>query len=70
MNKDSEIIIQIPVLKKLSLRGKRIEFHKNKIIPQKGISIQDDIIHENEWQQEYYIIYNSYVLEEKEPDTQ
>ncbi len=43
------------------MRKKRLVAQKeylNKVIEQR----------ENEWQQEYFIIYNSYVLEENNPD--
>jgi len=43
-----------------------LEIHNNKIIPVLRNNILEQIQEENEWAQEYYIIYNSYVLEEKE----
>ncbi len=68
MKRPFETIIQLPVLKTFETTDKRIEFHKRKIIPQRVNILNDDIACENEWQQEYFIIYNSYVLDDKEQD--
>lgn len=36
------------------------------LIPLRNNSCQDRKISETEWDQEYYIIYNSYILEDKD----
>ncbi len=44
-----------------------LEIQNYKIIPQLyKFNIKEDSIRDNEWDQEYYIIYNSYALEEKD----
>ena len=43
-----------------------LEIHNNKIVPNRNSNILERISEENEWEQEYYIIYNSYILEEKD----
>ncbi|MCL5028953.1 MAG: hypothetical protein M1480_08045 [Bacteroidetes bacterium] len=44
-----------------------LEIHKHKILPQLyKKNLLEHVSNENEWEQEYYIIYNSYVLEEKD----
>ncbi len=43
-----------------------LEIHNSKIVPNLDRTILERISEENEWEQEYYIIYNSYVLEEKD----
>ena len=43
-----------------------LEIHNNKIVPNLNTNVLDRISEENEWEQEYYIIYNSYILEEKD----
>ena len=69
MKTSSETIIQIPFISKSKSKDKRIEFHKHKIIPQKESIVQRNTFREDEWQQEYYIIYNSYVLDEKDSES-
>ena len=65
MEKTTENIIQISP-KNISAPQNRVEFHNHKVVPQKENYGLKKIFHDNEWQQEYYIIYNSYALEEKE----
>jgi len=48
---------------------KGIEFHSNKIMPQLEKKNLRFITRENEWDQEYFIIYNSYILEDKEQES-
>jgi hypothetical protein len=43
-----------------------IEIHSNKIMPHLEKRNTRFFSKENEWEQEYYIIYNSYILEDKE----
>ncbi len=44
-----------------------VEIHNRKIIPNlRNQFTQLQAPFKNEWEQEYYIIYNSYVLEEKD----
>ncbi len=44
-----------------------IEIHNHKIVPQLyKNNLLEQVSNENEWEQEYFIIYNSYVLEEKD----
>ncbi len=43
-----------------------LEIHNNKIVPNRNSNILGRVSEETEWEQEYYIIYNSYVLEEKD----
>ncbi len=46
----------------------RVEIHQNKIVPKReDINNRREQL-ENEWQQEYFIIYNSYVLDEKDSE--
>jgi hypothetical protein len=47
---------------------KGIEIRNHKIMPRIERREMRRFAREDEWEQEYYIIYNSYVLEEKEPD--
>ncbi len=68
MSNNQETIIQIPLLAKATASENRIEFRRHKIVPQMENILQKNISVENEWQQEYYIIYNSYVLEEKDSE--
>lgn len=42
----------------------RIEFHNQKIMPVIQNFRNELNINDNEWQQEYFLIYNSYVLED------
>ena len=48
---------------------KGIEFQGNKILPQLEKKNLRFITRENEWDQEYFIIYNSYILEDKEQES-
>ena len=44
-----------------------LEIHNHKILPQLyKKNLLGHTSNENEWEQEYYIIYNSYFLEEKD----
>ena len=44
-----------------------LEIHNHKILPQLyKKNLLEHTSNENEWEQEYYIIYNSYFLEEKD----
>ena len=43
-----------------------VEIHHHKILPNLNKDIFDKVRNDNEWEQEYYIIYNSYALEEKD----
>ncbi len=62
MKNKSDNILEFPFLNHRR-DEKGIEFRKNKIVPQNE-EIRNRISNdENEWQQEYFIIYNSYVLE-------
>jgi hypothetical protein len=45
---------------------KRMEIHSHKIVPHIEKRNMRRFNREDEWEQEYYIIYNSYVLEEKD----
>lgn len=47
---------------------KPVEIHNGKIVPQKENHPFPGMLRyrENEWQQEYFIIYNSYVLEQSD----
>jgi hypothetical protein len=64
MKKNLSKIIEFPFLRILDSKN-RIEFHHQKIVPAKDKlqfkSFYD--FRENEWQQEYKIIYNSYIIE-------
>lgn len=42
----------------------RIEFHYHKIVPAIQNYRNELNINDNEWQQEYFVIYNSYILED------
>jgi hypothetical protein len=42
----------------------RIEFHYHKIAPVIQNNRNELNINDNEWQQEYFVIYNSYILED------
>jgi hypothetical protein len=53
------------LLKESNLK-KAIEIHSRRIMPHLEKRNKRSISKETEWDQEYYIIYNSYVLEEKE----
>jgi hypothetical protein len=48
---------------------KGIEIHSNKIIPHFEKRNTRRFFKEDEWDQEYYIIYNSYALEEKDAES-
>ncbi len=74
MKRSKEHVIQLSSLSKMQNADERlirksinpidrIEFHNKKIVP-KVNSIPTDEGYENEWQQEYFVIYNSYILEE------
>ncbi len=68
MISDAEALIQNSGLEKSNSEKYIFEFNGNKV-PLKSLRVlRDDFIRENEWQQEYYIIYNSYVLDEKETE--
>ena len=46
-----------------------VKIHQKKIIPKReDINSRREQDYENEWQQEYFIIYNSYVLDENDMD--
>lgn len=65
MENMKESYIQFPSVKTAKPED-RVEIHHNRIVPKKEeIKIRREH-QENEWQQEYFIIYNSYILEEKE----
>ena len=48
---------------------KGIEIQKNKILPNINKKNIRYFSKENEWDQEYYIIYNSYILEDKDSES-
>ena len=48
---------------------KGMEFKNNKIMPHLEKRNIRRFSKENEWEQEYYIIYNSYVLEDKDSES-
>jgi hypothetical protein len=48
---------------------KGLEIYSNKIQPQLETRILHNYSKEDEWEQEYYIIYNSYVLEDKDSES-
>jgi hypothetical protein len=48
---------------------KGLEIHSNKIQPQLETRILHNYSKEDEWEQEYYIIYNSYILEDKDSES-
>ena len=57
-----EIILNFPLIK--SLRQKKSYMQENeKFKSMKEKELYQKHIVENEWHQEYYLIYNSYVLE-------
>jgi len=47
---------------------KGIEIHNSKIIPRYDKKFTRHFTKEDEWEQEYYIISNSYVLEDQEQE--
>ena len=65
MKKKADLLINFPIRHKRELE-KRIEFHNHKITPQPDNIFPANFLIEDEWQQEYYIIYNSYILDENE----
>ena len=67
MKKKADLVIHFPSRHKKEFE-KRIEFHSHKITPQKKNISPANFLIEDEWQQEYYIIYNSYILEDSEYD--
>lgn len=67
MNNVKEAFVQFPFLR-AAKSEERVEIHLKKIIPKKeDINFRREH-QENEWQQEYFIIYNSYVLDEKDAE--
>jgi hypothetical protein len=48
---------------------KGIEIQNNKILPNLDKRYVHRFHKENEWDQEYYIIYNSYILEDKDSES-
>lgn len=67
MKKKADPVIEFkPYSSKNSV--KPLEIHNGKIIPQQESHPFPGIprSRENEWQQEYYIIYNSYVIEQSD----
>ena len=67
MKKKTDLIIQFPSISEKEF-NRRIEFHNHKIMPQIENNYPSNFMIEDEWKQEYYIIYNSYILEDKEHD--
>ncbi len=47
-------------------KTKRRNYNNNVILSSLDLNMPESIEKENEWQQEYFIIYNSYILENKE----
>ena len=45
-----------------------VEIHNHKIVPSLKKNFFEPIARESEWEQEYYIIYNSYDLDEKDSE--
>ena len=67
MDKYSGSYIQL-LLNKTPKSDKRFRMHQKRLVSQKEYLNKVIEQRENEWQQEYFIIYNSYVLEENNPD--
>ncbi len=64
---DSKPMIQIPILDKSRYIEPPFDYGGNKLVRSSSGLFTNDVIYDNEWQQEYYIIYNSYILEDNEP---
>ncbi len=64
MHELGESEIQFPFMNILA-SNKGLEFNNHKIVPTKEKILLKRNHHDNEWQQEYFIIYNSYVIEDK-----
>jgi hypothetical protein len=69
MKKKTDLVIQFPSTHKKEF-DRRIEFHNHKIQPHMENKYPSNFMIEDEWQQEYYIIYNSYILDDTEHDGQ
>ncbi len=65
MKKNETPVIELPAVNTKSA-AKPVEIHNGKIVPQKenGLYMMKQRSSENEWQQEYFIIYNSYMIEQ------
>ena len=62
MHSKKEIILNFPLLKSLRQNKNLVQENKKlKSIEEKELYLK--YINENEWNQEYYLIYNSYVLD-------
>ena len=64
MNNSSGSIFELPFLK-ISSENKGPQLEKHKLIPPKEKYYINRLERESEWQQEYFIIYNSYTLDKK-----
>ena len=51
---------------KFSDGNKERDLKRKRLVPPRDKYFINRIESENEWKQEYYIIYNSYILEDKE----
>ena len=61
----NESFVQFPSVKTAKPED-RVEIHNKRIVPKREEINTRREHQENEWQQEYFIIYNSYILEDKE----
>jgi hypothetical protein len=62
MHSKKEIILHFPLIKYLK-QGKSREKENDKIKNLKEKELYVKHVTENEWHQEYYLIYNSYILD-------
>jgi hypothetical protein len=64
MNNSAALTFEVP-FKRMGIENKKNDLCKQKLLPPKEKYYINKCEKENEWQQEYFIIYNSYTLDKK-----